>query len=345
VALLGSGGRATWERLKDLIFENPEWGGEVFEALAHDWDRAGDFRAELAEEELADLFIWLTRRFPRNQDPDRLGTHFVGPREQVAEYRDQILNALIHHGSADALKALDRIEAATGHSFPYVRIRAEDARRLNSWDPPRPEDVINLAMDAQRRVVLSERDLQRVVVESLERTQHKLTHEGQAHQMWDTAAKRPKRETEVAAWIADRLRGDLTGRGIIVNREVEVRVNPRGGVGDRTDIHIDAIAGERVEGAPRVTVVIEVKGCWHRELLTAMRTQLAEDYLSPSHSHGIYLAVWFSPTGWEDPEDGRRRACSNLDRDDLLTNLESQAESLRLEGYQIVVVVLDASLR
>jgi hypothetical protein len=345
VALLGSGGRVVWERLKNLIFDHPVWGGDVFEALAGDWDRAGDFRADLVETELADLFIWLSKRFPREQDPDRMGTHFVGPREQVAEYRDQILSALIQRGSAESLRALDRIEAGTGHAFPFVRIRAEDARRINSWDPPRPEDVINLAGNAQRRVVLSERDLQRVITESLKRIQDKLTQEGQAHQVWDTSSKRPKRETELAAWIGDRLREDLRGRGIIVNREVEVRVNPRGGVGEKTDIHIDAIAGERVEGAPQVTVVIEVKGCWHPGLLTAMRAQLAEGYLSPTHNHGVYLPVWFGQAGWEDSEDRRRRTCSKLNPAALMPTLERQAEALHVDGYRVAVVMLDASLR
>ena len=78
-----------------------------------------------------------------------------------------------------------------------------------------------------------------------------LGFQGQAHQVWDTAARRPKQETEIAAWVADRLRSDLRECGIIINREVEVRVNPRGGIGDRTDIHIDAIAGERVEERDR----------------------------------------------------------------------------------------------
>ena len=44
-----------------------------------------------------------------------------------------------------------------------------------------------------------------------------------------------------------------------MNREVEIRVNPGGGSGECTDIHIDAIAGERVEGAQQVTCVVEVK--------------------------------------------------------------------------------------
>lgn len=187
--------------------------------------------------------------------------------------------------------------------------------------------------------------MQRVLLESLKRIQEKLTRDGQVHQVWDTAMKRPKRETEITAWIADRLRDDLHGRGIVINREVEIRVNPSGGVGDRTDIHVNAIAGERVEGAPHVTVIIEVKGCWHAGLLTAMRTQLAQDYLSPTSTHGIYLPVWFGSMGWDDTADRRRQTCSKLDRDDVIAGLRAQAEALRAESYRISVALLDCSLR
>jgi hypothetical protein len=123
------------------------------------------------------------------------------------------------------------------------------------------------------------------------------------------------------------MREDLRGRGIIITREVEIRVNPRGGVGDRTDIHVDALAGERVEGAPQVTLVIEVKSCWHAELMTAMRSQLAEEYLSPNQRHGIYLPVWFGPTGWEDDADRRRQDCARLEPDEVATTLQGQAEA------------------
>lgn len=343
--LLDSAGSLAWYRIWPLVRDHPDWGGAVFEALADDRDQAGDFRTELAEADLAELFIWLSTRFPADEDPSRAGAHFVGPREQVADYRDQILRILVERGTLPSLQALLQIEDETGRDLSYARIRAEENWRRNSWVPPRPEDVIQLAADAQRRVVLSEADLQRVIVEALEQIQEMLSFQGQAHQVWDTAVRRPKRETEIAAWIADRLRDLLRGRGIIVNREVEVRVNPRGGIGERTDIHVDAIAGERVEGAQQMTVVVEVKGCWHQELRTAMRSQLADEYLSPSQRHGIYLTVLFRPEGWrEDGDTHRRQACDRLDSDDLLKELKRQGEDLRLEGLEITPVILDASL-
>lgn len=53
---------------------------------------------------------------------------------------------------------------------------------------------------------------------------------------------------------------------------------------------------------------MEVKGCWHKELNTAMDTQLSMRYLKDHESHyGIYLAVWFLRDEWDGREDWRKR--------------------------------------
>ncbi len=340
-ALFESGGREAWD-LWPLLRERAEWGHGVFESVA--MSRGGDFRGELDEPELADLFIWLSERFPAAEDPSLRGFRTLGPRDRVAGYRDQILTILVERGSDAALAALQQIEEATGQELPYVRIRAEENRRLKSWTPPRPRDVLELAERSSRRIVLSAEDLQRVLIEALERLSEKLGPEGQAHQLWNTDSSRPKNETELAAWIADRLREDLLGRGIVINREVEIKVNPGGGIGERTDIHVDAIAGEHVEGSDQVTVVIEIKGSWHPELLSAMRDQLVGQYLSPSRSEGIYLPVWFDGGDWNEA-DSRRARSERRDRATVMDELKEQAAELAEEGYRVVPYLLDGSLR
>ena len=93
-----------------------------------------------------------------------------------------------------------------------------------------------------------------------------------------------------------------------------------------------------------MTLVIEVKGCWNRELRSAMRTQLADRYLSASRRYGIYLPVWFGPAHWDGSTDGRHAACARIDRGRLAAELRRQADALRGEGYCIAPVTLDASL-
>ena len=343
--LLSHGRRDIWDQVWPMIKAQPEWGRDVMQLLANHWDGRGDVRTELSEPHLAELFIWLLQQFPLEEEAPKLRVRRVSARDEVGRYRDQVVNELINRGTAAAIEAISQIEAATGMDLSPARLRAAETYRLRSWVPPRPQDVVCLAAAAQKRVVLSPADLQGVLVESLHRLQEMLSAGGQAHQIWDTHAGRPKGEVEISAWIRDRLQEHLEGRSIILNREVEIHVHPGGGLGDRTDIHVDTVAREHAEGPTRITVIIEVKGCWHRELRSAMHTQLAERYIAASAGYGIYLALWFGAADWCDDSDGdRRRRCSTVDPEQLGAELAEQARALHRAGYHIASVVLDGSL-
>ena len=68
-----------------------------------------------------------------------------------------------------------------------------------------------------------------------------------------------------------------------------------------------------------VTVVIEVKGYWHKDVRTAMGGQLGDRYLreAPCH-HGLYLVGWFVCPQW-DPQDPRRKRVAFQTRDEART--------------------------
>jgi hypothetical protein len=93
--------------------------------------------------------------------------------------------------------------------------------------------------------------------------------------------------------------------------------------------------------------IIESKGCWHHELMTAMKTQLVDRYLlrNPAVSDGIYLVAWFDPTLW-DPTDNRQKAMVGVRADihALQGILSEQAEALSVNGRRIHAVVLDVSI-
>ncbi len=109
-----------------------------------------------------------------------------------------------------------------------------------------------------------------VVVDSLQLLQTKLRGETLRTQfLWD--GNRPKSEEAISDLVKGHLEDDLKQRGVVVVREVQIHRQ------ERTDIHVDAvIRDERNEVFDLVKVIIEVKGCWHTELKTAMTTQLVE---------------------------------------------------------------------
>lgn len=109
---------------------------------------------------------------------------------------------------------------------------------------------------------------------------------------------------------------------------------------------MDAVA--RIPGKQdldRVTVIVEVKGCWHAELETAMRSQLVGQYLAESNcKHGLYLVGWFDCEKWMD-ESKRKNAHSSRDRESVSAFLERQAEEVSGPFLKVKTFVLDATLR
>jgi hypothetical protein len=176
------------------------------------------------------------------------------------------------------------------------------------------------------------------VCESFATLQQKLHAETPAAPfLWNK--DRPKDEEEFSNWVKIELQDLLHTRGIILNREVQIHIK------ERTDIHVDAVAPDpRSKEIDQLKVIIEAKGCWNREIKTAMETQLVNRYLKDNDcKHGVYLVGWFLCDAWS-KADSRRRAVKSKTLNDLNDYLTRQACGVSRAGYQIRAVVLDASI-
>jgi hypothetical protein len=170
---------------------------------------------------------------------------------------------------------------------------------------------------AEARLVRNEDDLLDLICESLERFQARLTRSinPTVVRLWNyegAGTRRhsysPKDEEDLSNEIASWLEDDLgTERGLVLNREVQLRT------GQRSDILVDAVARNR-DNESRLTVVIEVKGCWNDEVQTAATTQLVEDYLAKNGlTHGLYVVGWFMCPRWDHPRRPPRNHLANQD--------------------------------
>ena len=205
------------------------------------------------------------------------------------------------------------------------------------------------------RLVRNGDQLLDVLEESLKRLQASLRGETPAAiDLW-SACKRnhekicytPKDENTFSDYLKRYLDADLKGRGIILNREVEFRRGQGpGSPGERTDIKVEAVLTRASAGDTHVvTVIIEVKGCWHAELYTAMETQLVGKYLSESPcTHGLYLVGWFNCAQW-DPTDRKKRKAPKATMREVQDSLARQAADLSQgHGVSVRSLVLDTSL-
>ena len=158
---------------------------------------------------------------------------------------------------------------------------------------------------------------------------------------------RPKDENSFSNWLKLHLEADLKTRGIIANREVEIRRGEGKGQGEQTDIHVDAIIREHPENEiyGKITAIIEVKGCWHEKLKTAMETQLAERYLKDNQcDYGLYLVGWFPCDQW-DEDDYRKARTPKMTLEQAREKFACQARELSQNGKTIESFVMNAALR
>jgi hypothetical protein len=187
--------------------------------------------------------------------------------------------------------------------------------------------VMRLRVGVPKRVL-------EAVIDALELAQRDLDSElSGAAELWHRRQDGlvPVSEPEGSSWLQRRLTEKLSGeRGIILHREVQVTHPVGPALGQRTDLHVNAVVPHRDAAAETLTIV-EVKGCWNPEVETALETQLVGDYLrGTGNRYGIYLVIWF---------EGER--CAGRDRDATMQALAELARQLedRHAVYLRVVAV------
>jgi hypothetical protein len=258
----------------------------------------------------------------------------------MANLRDDILWSLAGRGTAEACGEIRRLQVAYPQFewFPRLLARGIDQTRRNTWQPVTPIQLFHLASDQQKRLVQNGDQLLDVVCEALSAIQDKLHAETPAAPfLWD--GDRPKEEEAVSDWVKIELDNLLTARGIVVNREVQIHI------GERTDVHIDAISREpRSADFGREKVIIEVKGCWNPDQKTAMKQQLVGQYLKRNDcTRGIFLIAWFVGDLWT-PSDLRKRKVPFRTRASAEHFFTTQAKDFSTWPISLKAFVLDATI-
>ena len=338
--LLKHGGGKDWKRTRALLDSDPAFGRALFEGLSYGYDHnVGSILTTLSDADVGALWEWLLQEYPPAEDPpERRGGRggVVTTRWAVANLRDGMLPYLAELATQVACKELVRLTKRYPQLVWIRGILAQARERLrrNSWVAPAPAELFRLFENKQNRLVQSAGQLLDVVLDGLSSLQQKLHGETPAAPfLWD--GNKPKDEAKFSDWVKIELQELLIKRGIILNREVQIHI------GERTDIHIDAVArstGRR--DFDQVKVIIEAKGCWNPDIKTAMESQLVKRYLTGNDcTHGIYLIGWFVCNAWSGAKGLKFRKLKDLD-----DYIVAQARDLSVDGLQIRAVILDASL-
>jgi hypothetical protein len=312
---------------------------------------SGGVAARLSAEQVANLYCLLRTLFPDEEDENRSGT--VTPRMAVGYFKHAQIGILATMGTNEACHQLLHMAELFPIDRLYFKSRYREclaAKRRKLWSPHDPSLILRLIQRAANRIVEDIDDLLDVAIESLNRYQATLTQtpNPQGGALWNYAGAgnrrhdfAPKDEEDLSGSIAAFLQNDLgASAGVILNREVQCQR------GQRTDVLVDAIATSEKE-SQRLTVVIEVKGCWNPDVKTAITTQLVRDYLQPNGlTHGVYLVGWFMCPRWD---HRKRKPISHLDSqtfEDAQVETKELAASYdgKIEPYVIRGYLLDCRI-
>lgn len=257
---------------------------------------------KLTEEQLVKLYIWLETNYPT--ETDRFESGPVTSRMMVADFRRYILNQLTFRGTEAACDQMQIVVDALPDR-KWLKLKFEKAKeiyRRKNWVPIEVDHLLSMTSSEEALLVKNEYDLLNITLEKLSELQERLQNQEQAEAIiyWnEDPVMKPKDENRMSDLIKNYLQDALGNSGVILNREVEIER------GSKTDIHITAIIPNG-DGFSSIKLIVEVKGCWHKELKTAFRTQLIEQYLHGNGINaGIYLVGWFICDKW-DSEDYRK---------------------------------------
>lgn len=350
-----------WDRVREAMACDREFGHGVLAALAQ--RPFGGMLAALSEADLAALYREAVEWRPY---PDKEADDGDGWRSYMYDeprLRDGLLEALTARGTFEAARAIEGLmrDLPQLDWLRYTVHRARTAARSRTWAPPSPGEVLALSGTRGARLVRSGRELREAVVASLRRLEAKLQLESQAAiDLWNAPVRRrrdgstddtlgrynPKDEAALSNYVKRHLEGDLTGRGVIVNREVEISPGEGDARGERTDIHVNAVfRDDHGRIADKLTVVVETKGCWNPHLFSEMETQLVGRYLrNNGFEDGIYLVGWYDCPQWIEADRGRR-GTEGMMREEVEQRLREQASSLSIAGVQVDAFVLNCALR
>lgn len=146
---------AAWAMVWLELFEDDERASQILLAVAEMVDawrsmaaRSKPWSSGVAEAEVGALYVRAQQLFPFDEDPNDAGIHFIGPRQQVKDFKRGLIRDLSERGTVDALTALGRIRQLCPElELASEVLSAKQALAQAMWRPLVPAEVIALGKE------------------------------------------------------------------------------------------------------------------------------------------------------------------------------------------------------
>ncbi|MBE9189638.1 hypothetical protein IQ230_04515 [Gloeocapsopsis crepidinum LEGE 06123] len=132
----------SWSFIWLLIQQDSSFGREVLELAA--CHHLHEIQLNLTEIQLADLYLWLVRQYPYDEDPDH--SNISTARDDMARLRDNVLTQLKERGTLQACTEIQRLipELPNIAWLRKTLINAQINMRRKTWQPLQPAQIFQL---------------------------------------------------------------------------------------------------------------------------------------------------------------------------------------------------------
>jgi hypothetical protein len=271
---------ASWSLISPVIEQDRSFGRDLIPTLAYDvHHRVEELVHKLDAMQLAELFLWLAREYTYTTDPDYGGAHEFTREDAARELRSGLINILEKSGTPGSCQAIQHIiEAHPDLDWvKSVLVEAKKNTLRETWRPLAVQELLSIVLKPRSFLVRDAKELQDALVETLMGLETILQgKQPAARDLWDKRDRDkyvPTGEGHFSDWTSRQLEVELKRRGIVADREVVIRQGEGAAPGEQTDIYVTAVIPGVTGGQfDQVRVIIEAKGCWNRDLKTAMET-------------------------------------------------------------------------
>lgn len=131
-----------WDKIWQIFTTDAEFGKTIIENGIPRF--GGQFKDSLNEEQLADMYIWLSQNYPQKEDPRHEGGYFVGPRDDIVIWRDSFLNYLIEKGTEKSVDQFERVRAELPHLTGLSSLQQLVRQKMHekTWKPFSPIELL-----------------------------------------------------------------------------------------------------------------------------------------------------------------------------------------------------------
>lgn len=160
IALTYSKPREFWDRIWSVVTREDAIFAKFALGMVEICDSSARKTLEfLSADQLAALYERLLRQFPPETDGWKSGDQMVGPRQELAEWRDAVLQRLSGMGTVRAAQLVEQLADACPEAI-HLRLRVKEVWKntaLERWKPMSAEELAKLLRDGTVAVGVPER--------------------------------------------------------------------------------------------------------------------------------------------------------------------------------------------